>query len=297
MAAQDPLFADLPSAAESKRPKLKLRSACDFCHAAKVKCSGELVCARCQTQELPCSYSYAMRAGKPKGSRNRKTLEKQARLRQQHAASRTPRHDWHALPADLHPSWADAACMDFAVFNGPDQPIPGTSTLDPVTGRFTDADSLLLDAHLQTPPLESFQWTWPDCETAEESSSSSASTLDNPELSASCDCFDVQTANLSALHSLHRSLQLPSTSCRIDTCVQRINSALTSCRDFLGCSRCHKDSSAVLLTVSAFQLVLRLFEHLVSQQQQHQPPTDTTNSDRPNASVPPCHIGEYEGAP
>ncbi|KAL1640182.1 hypothetical protein SLS58_007133 [Diplodia intermedia] len=288
MAAQGLLFDDMPcwsDAADAKRPRLKLRSACDLCHAAKVKCSGELVCARCQSQELPCSYSYAMRAGKPKGSRNRKTLEKQARLRQQHAASRSPRNDWHAPAVDLDPSWVDTAGIDFGAFAGADQPTPSGSTVDPGTSAFTDADSLLMTAApLQTPPLQSFQWTWPDCETAEEPTSSAST----------CDCFDVQTANLGSLHSLHRSLQLPSSSCRIDICVQRINSALNSCREFLGCSRCHKDSFAVLLTISAFQLVLRLFEHLVSEQQQ---PAlrDIGNSDIPNASAPPCRIGEYEG--
>lgn len=104
----DPARWPAPAATDAKKSKPKLRSACDFCHAAKVKCSGEpACCARCRGQELPCSYSYAMRAGKPKGSRNRKTLEKQARLRQQYAAtvSRTtlasPRNDWQAMRPDL----------------------------------------------------------------------------------------------------------------------------------------------------------------------------------------------------
>lgn len=59
----------------------KLRSACDFCHVAKVKCSGENACARCISLDLPCGYSYASKAGKPKGSRNKKTLERDTRLR------------------------------------------------------------------------------------------------------------------------------------------------------------------------------------------------------------------------
>lgn len=76
----------VPARDGKDRPNLRLRSACDYCHAAKVKCSGGSACDRCRAQDLPCAYSVAMRAGKPKGSCNRKTLDKHARIRQQHAA-------------------------------------------------------------------------------------------------------------------------------------------------------------------------------------------------------------------
>lgn len=64
----------------------KLRSACDHCHAAKVKCSGGPSCARCRIQDLPCVFSYACRAGKPKGSKNKNTLERHARIRERYGA-------------------------------------------------------------------------------------------------------------------------------------------------------------------------------------------------------------------
>lgn len=54
----------------------KLRQACDPCHHAKVKCSEDKPCARCRTNGLQCSHSYAIKAGKPKGSRNQKTLQR-----------------------------------------------------------------------------------------------------------------------------------------------------------------------------------------------------------------------------
>lgn len=95
------------------RPGVKLRSACDFCHAAKVKCSGGSACDRCRAQDLPCTYSVAMRAGKPKGSCNRKTLDKHARIRQQHAARQ----------ANLDYGWSPSTTMETGVndatwFNG-----------------------------------------------------------------------------------------------------------------------------------------------------------------------------------
>lgn len=350
-AAQGSFFANhWPNAEQAERPRLKLRSACDFCHAAKVKCSGEPVCARCQSQELPCSYSYAMRAGKPRGSRNKKTLEKQARLRQQYAAasSRTPRNDeWQNTPLD--PAlWVDdaSAGMDIDYFsadftggadkvgrrkslcwkkgqssgaNGyPSQPSsPGphagfgttAGTINPAPDGFADVDPFLLADDVLTPPPEPIhaQMLRADREISEPGSSISSSSAasgasQNHHNSQSCDCFDVQTANLSALHSLHRTLQSQSSACRrIDICVQRINAALTSCRDFLRCGRCPKDSFAVLLTISAFQLVLRLFEHLVAQRQQQSnsdSAMDTTTgaavSSGSSTGVPPCLIGEYQ---
>lgn len=103
----------VPARHGKDRPGAKLRSACDFCHAAKVKCSGGPACDRCRAQDLPCTYSVAMRAGKPKGSCNRKTLDKHARIRQQHAA----RH------ASLDWSWSPTTTMgtsmnDATWFNG-----------------------------------------------------------------------------------------------------------------------------------------------------------------------------------
>ncbi|KAF2839790.1 hypothetical protein M501DRAFT_991796 [Patellaria atrata CBS 101060] len=59
----------------------KLRAACDFCHSAKVKCTGEATCARCKNYAVPCVYSFAIKAGKPKGSKNKKTIEKLEMLR------------------------------------------------------------------------------------------------------------------------------------------------------------------------------------------------------------------------
>lgn len=95
------------------RPGVKLRSACDFCHAAKVKCSGGSACDRCRAQDLPCAYSAAMRAGKPKGSCNRKTLDKHARIRQQHAA-RHASVDWGWSP----PTTMGTSVNDATWFNG-----------------------------------------------------------------------------------------------------------------------------------------------------------------------------------
>jgi hypothetical protein len=57
-------------------PPKKLRSACNACHEVKLKCLGGQPCSRCRNKQIECVYKHAARIGKPKGSRNKKTLER-----------------------------------------------------------------------------------------------------------------------------------------------------------------------------------------------------------------------------
>lgn len=66
----------LPSSPAPDGKLKKLRSACDACHAAKVRCSGEPTCIRCLRDNVSCHYSYRAHQGKPKGSLNKKTIER-----------------------------------------------------------------------------------------------------------------------------------------------------------------------------------------------------------------------------
>ncbi|KAI1176309.1 hypothetical protein F4777DRAFT_277979 [Nemania sp. FL0916] len=59
---------------------VRLRSACNNCHAAKTKCSGQKTgCDRCATFEVPCKYEISM-VGKVSGARarNRRRLDSSA---------------------------------------------------------------------------------------------------------------------------------------------------------------------------------------------------------------------------
>ena len=58
------------------RPPKKLRSACDACHQGKVRCSGGNPCEMCQGLEAECVYSVSNRIGRPKGTKNKKTLDR-----------------------------------------------------------------------------------------------------------------------------------------------------------------------------------------------------------------------------
>ncbi|EME80692.1 uncharacterized protein MYCFIDRAFT_177627 [Pseudocercospora fijiensis CIRAD86] len=66
---------------KSQEPPLRalaewLRAACDFCHTSKIKCSGGKQCSSCSSLNMACSYSYTRHTGRPRGARNRKTLER-----------------------------------------------------------------------------------------------------------------------------------------------------------------------------------------------------------------------------
>lgn len=58
-----------------------LRSACDLCHQGKVKCGGGIPCEGCHKLGLKCTYSISNRTGRPKGVKNKRTLERIKQLR------------------------------------------------------------------------------------------------------------------------------------------------------------------------------------------------------------------------
>lgn len=50
---------------------IKLRSACDKCHEAKVRCSGGIPCQGCLISRCLCFYSVSNPLGRPKGTKKR----------------------------------------------------------------------------------------------------------------------------------------------------------------------------------------------------------------------------------
>ncbi|KJZ68638.1 hypothetical protein HIM_11968 [Hirsutella minnesotensis 3608] len=52
----------------------KLRSTCDSCRRAKIRCSGGDPCSACLRSFGRCVYSPGVRLGRPKGSKNKRTL-------------------------------------------------------------------------------------------------------------------------------------------------------------------------------------------------------------------------------
>ncbi|KAJ5612322.1 hypothetical protein N7510_005516 [Penicillium lagena] len=60
-------------------PGCRMRSACNACHFAKLRCSGGSPCANCQISSQPCAYSLSNRLGRPKGVKNKRSTGDSAR--------------------------------------------------------------------------------------------------------------------------------------------------------------------------------------------------------------------------
>ncbi|KEF62593.1 uncharacterized protein A1O9_00566 [Exophiala aquamarina CBS 119918] len=67
----------------------KLRLACDVCHSAKTRCCGSNPCARCVRCGTQCVYSQSNRAGRPKGTRNKKSVDN-SKIDSDHRDSSSP---------------------------------------------------------------------------------------------------------------------------------------------------------------------------------------------------------------
>ncbi|KAI0896170.1 hypothetical protein F4806DRAFT_466445 [Annulohypoxylon nitens] len=64
----------------------RLRSACDSCHQAKIRCSGGNPCLTCLVSQTNCSYSPSNRLGRPKGSKNKRVTVKGNKNRRDEAS-------------------------------------------------------------------------------------------------------------------------------------------------------------------------------------------------------------------
>ncbi|KAI0884109.1 uncharacterized protein GGS22DRAFT_194718 [Annulohypoxylon maeteangense] len=75
--------------AETLKSVGRLRSACDSCHQAKIRCSGGNPCLTCLVSQAKCSYSPGNRLGRPKGSKNKRVaVEKNKDKRDETAESK-----------------------------------------------------------------------------------------------------------------------------------------------------------------------------------------------------------------
>ncbi|KAL5365585.1 hypothetical protein BJX96DRAFT_159368 [Aspergillus floccosus] len=294
----------------------KLRSACDACHQCKVKCSGGSPCFRCTTKGLCCRYGYQNRAGKPKGSKNRKTLEREHQLRMEWLTSQlrdangglgdmnidltastllpSPSFqpsDWKqghvSLQSSIQPTPADqciksteheSECLPsphaldtWTMDLAPVLQTPRESTSDSFEG-FTTPISLTDDAYLR-------QLTDTSTPRAHESPSPDAR-LDRAE--DPCPCVQTQAVNISTLHQL----TCRNMSNRFDLAMKSITSTLETCEKFIACNACDKSFSSILLTLSAIELIFKLFEQLTKNNRGLSPPEDQR--------LVPCSLGDYK---
>ena len=98
----------------------RLRSACDTCHQGKNRCSGGNPCSACRTSGIRCIYSPGSRLGRPKGSKNKRTLmtgnqnEQSENTEMQEDRSGNPRSEVVAW-TDEQGQRSDATLVDFDI--------------------------------------------------------------------------------------------------------------------------------------------------------------------------------------
>lgn len=141
---------------QPQKPK-KLRTACDVCHQAKMKCSGGRPCDGCRDSGYDCSYSVSNRIGRPKGTKNKRTLE---RLNRQNPDNEHEHHSSHQVtnpismprqamsqgssclssPISTTPTFSEDMSIDAMLGTSADFSYPLSSSLHPDPGpmQFTD---------------------------------------------------------------------------------------------------------------------------------------------------------------
>ena len=133
---------------ETQPPQTKkLRTACDRCHHAKMKCTGGMPCAGCSDSVEKCCYSVSHRPGRPKGARNKRNIEQ---VTGKHRAK---------TPSSLH----DASSLKNS--NDTPQPPPlSTGAVTPIQGVLEDGlddlESMLVDSAWENPFSQSPSQLW-----------------------------------------------------------------------------------------------------------------------------------------
>ncbi|KAH8423830.1 uncharacterized protein LDX57_001587 [Aspergillus melleus] len=291
----------------------KLRAACENCRQSKVKCNlgAKNTCIRCLRHGLSCRYRVANRSGKPKGSKNRATLRKLGQLPEGKPVLRGPdsgptdkglqvieQRYGYGMDRMDHKTWEpesreslsesprsqdahttlhsclpfhESANMEYASSYGDSLPPSGS---DPIAAHASMSPTFLQKEFI-TKGLTSFPLA-----------------VHIPSaFQPTCECGEALGFHTNRLrHMVADPLQL-----RFDQSLQAIQAALTVCRDFLQCTSCHKDNTSLLLSVSALDYTLQLFDYWMSYE------FTTGGVDRlpPPGTVPvtgplPVGYGEYE---
>jgi hypothetical protein len=89
---------NIAAAASSK----KLRSACNLCHQTKVKCSGGRPCDGCRSLGIDCLVVLSKQIGRPKGTRNRATMDLFTRYQASNKETRSSQQTSESLQIQMN---------------------------------------------------------------------------------------------------------------------------------------------------------------------------------------------------
>ncbi|EFZ03901.1 Zn(2)-C6 fungal-type DNA-binding domain protein [Metarhizium robertsii ARSEF 23] len=271
----------------------KLRSACDACHAAKVRCSGEATCSRCLRDNVPCHYSYRAHQGKPKGSLNKKTIE---RIKAARAAAESEAQPDHITSqgSSVCPRPADDV-LDFIDMppstcnNSPDPVTATPSSHFPLMGETfptfgaDDLDSFL-NAY-QTPPQSCSSKPVGDIPVASEMDpgcifvgTPSSSSREYTDAAASCCCVRTMTRQINHVHAAATDRSAAA----LDHVLHHTRETASCVSRFLQCHTCGVEVQVYVLAAVVLSLLLEIMHPL----------TDSSlETCRPRAQI---RVGNYD---
>lgn len=308
-----------PSESVSSRvdPKpRKFRSACDSCHRSKTRCSGGNPCNRCQEFMTRCTYSYSVRAGKPKGSRCRKTLERERRAAMAEESHSTPREE-HAIPPEDDTNQHSATSASSL-----SSPLPSSESFwSPSDFLFNQTASDLVPC---TDWLESSALDWLQSETVPDSTQLNSSTASSErEQPGEANRFNFDSSTVHSLcmdfpdlhyrnddHPTELQLLIPlkkeegECHClstlsglvsrqitardvmRYDASLVLIRDAARACITFRHCRFCPKDAGSISLVITTLQLMTGTVDRLIQHLKRRSSSETSNETDFSTAPVP-----------
>jgi hypothetical protein len=135
--------ADEAERVPTSSPPKKLRSACDACHASKMRCFGGSPCVGCQGSGIECVFSVRNRQGRPKGVRNKHQALKNVC---ENTSNKSPAGKALAPSTGL-PVSNNVILLDESTRTGLDSAMPQTSaggSERPLDGHFLEDSTLIL---------------------------------------------------------------------------------------------------------------------------------------------------------
>ncbi|CZR51451.1 uncharacterized protein PAC_01327 [Phialocephala subalpina] len=277
----------------------KLRHACNSCHRAKVKCSRGTPCAGCAASGDRCVYSESNRAGRPRGTKNKRTLDfinanlssntSSSNFRRER--SRTPPQKQNSLNSAMNSGLSTPALISgmptpsispemvnnlsfdsrnaFWSFSGRFEDFSCTtdSLLDASSALHTStsshnlfgSDPILFSNDFDKNPLGLFGQT--DLSANYFSLPLTSSSPASSDISGSkCSCLQHHAKLLCRLKTLWQASTPPP----IDVILDGVKQVLEPWKQFIQCHICQldEDQEALLLSAMSFRAVLRLLERV-----------------------------------
>ncbi|KAI0130234.1 hypothetical protein BJ170DRAFT_307253 [Xylariales sp. AK1849] len=265
----------------------RLRRACNLCHQMKLRCTGTNPCARCQDTGCECVYALAAKLGKPKGARNKKTLQRLQNKEQATTETASPERtapsppnsqinsptcfepetditvvDWDSL---LSGPMTNSDTDTLFRFDEPDSAI-SMSEVDPMVGWHTPGNNIFKSSSDSlSPPLTRkdtseawFQQMGTGADDPMSIFELSEESKQHEHHASACNCLRLQFESICHLKSMEKEQLI----LRSDTDFATTFNALATSLNLLNCTRCQSDRETIEIIIMAVGLVFRRLQSL-----------------------------------